>query len=314
MITGSCLCGRVKYEARGKPLFCVVCHCRDGQGLRRRAHAGGGRAQGGFLDDRRGPRVRRARLLSALRLDAARSAAVGAGSGHALRRRPRRAVPRVRAGIRAVRRVTGGTGTRWHSAASSILSPGNEMALSATIYTSTCRLSDVDRGVYESLALVARQAPSESEEYLVTRVLAYCLEYSEGIAFSRGLAEPDEPPLAVRDLTGALQAWIEIGAPDAARLHKAAKAAPRVVVYTHKDPAQLVRCSTASASTAPRRWSSTRSTASWWRRLVGASQRRTSSPVGHRPPPLRHDRRRDAVGRSRASGACMSCDRNTSER
>ena len=85
------------------------------------------------------------------------------------------------------------------------------------------------------------QHPSETPEYLLTRVLAYCLEYAEGIAFSRGLAEPDEPALAVRDLTGALRSWIEIGAPDAARLHKASKASPRVVVYTHKDPAQLTR-------------------------------------------------------------------------
>jgi uncharacterized protein YaeQ len=115
------------------------------------------------------------------------------------------------------------------------------MALTATIHHFTIRLSDVDRGVYETLELKAAKHPSESDEYLVTRVLAYCLEYAEGIAFSRGLSEPDEPPLAVRDLTGALKAWIEIGSPDAARLHRAAKAAPRVAVYTHKDPAQLLR-------------------------------------------------------------------------
>ncbi len=115
------------------------------------------------------------------------------------------------------------------------------MALTATIYTFDVRIADVDRGVYESLALRVARQPSETEEYLLTRVLAYCLEYAEGIAFSRGLAEPDEPTIAVRDLTGALRAWIEIGAPDAARLHKASKMAPRVVLYTHKDPAQLVR-------------------------------------------------------------------------
>ena len=115
------------------------------------------------------------------------------------------------------------------------------MALGATIYHFTIRLSDVDRGVYETLELKVARHPSESEEYLVTRVLAYCLEHAEGIGFSRGLSEPDEPPIAVRDLTGALRAWIEIGSPDAARLHKASKAAPRVAVYTHKDPALLLR-------------------------------------------------------------------------
>lgn len=115
------------------------------------------------------------------------------------------------------------------------------MALGATIHTFAVALADADRGVYENFELKAARHPSESGEYLVTRVLAYCLEYAEGIAFSRGLSDPDEPPLAVRDLTGALRSWIEVGAPDAARLHKAAKAAPRVALYTHKDPAALQR-------------------------------------------------------------------------
>ena len=115
------------------------------------------------------------------------------------------------------------------------------MALRATVYHFAIRLSDVDRGVYAPLEFKAARHPSESAEYLVTRVLAYCLEYAEGIAFSRGLSDADEPALSVRDLTGALQAWIDIGSPDAARLHKAGKAAPRVVVYTHKDPALLRR-------------------------------------------------------------------------
>ena len=115
------------------------------------------------------------------------------------------------------------------------------MALGATVYTFDIQLSHVDRHVYESLALRVARHPSETPEYLLTRVLAYCLEYREGLAFSRGLAEPDEPALAVRDLTGALQAWIEVGAPDAARLHRASKAAPRVAVYTHHDPERVRR-------------------------------------------------------------------------
>jgi uncharacterized protein YaeQ len=115
------------------------------------------------------------------------------------------------------------------------------MALTATIYNFEIDLADADRGVYESLALRVAQHPSESEEYLVARLLAYCLEYAEGIGFSSGLSDPDEPTLAVRDLTGAIRVWIEIGSPDAARLHKASKAANRAVVYTHKDPAQLLK-------------------------------------------------------------------------
>jgi len=114
------------------------------------------------------------------------------------------------------------------------------MALTATVYNFGVQLSDVDRSVYETLNFRAARQPSETEEYLATRVLAYCLEYTDGIAFTKGLAEPDTPALEIRDLTGALKAWIEVGAPDAARLHKASKASPRVVVYTAKDPAKLV--------------------------------------------------------------------------
>ena len=116
------------------------------------------------------------------------------------------------------------------------------MALTATVYTFDVALSDVDRGVYETLAIKAACHPSESEAYLLTRVLAYCLEYTEGIGFSKGgISDPDDPPLLVKDLTGAWRSWIEVGAPDAARLHKASKASPRVVLYTHKEPRLLLR-------------------------------------------------------------------------
>jgi len=116
------------------------------------------------------------------------------------------------------------------------------MALGATVYNFDIDLADSDRDVYETLALRVARHPSESDEYLVTRVLAYCLEYAGGIAFSPGgLSDPDEPPIAIRDLTGALQAWIDVGTPDAARLHRAGKLAPRVAVYVHKDPFQWMR-------------------------------------------------------------------------
>ena len=95
------------------------------------------------------------------------------------------------------------------------------MALGATIYNFDIDLADADRSVYESLALRVPRHPSESAEYLVTRVLAYLLEYTGGIGFSKGVSEPDEPAIVVRDLTGAINAWIEVGTPDAARLHKA---------------------------------------------------------------------------------------------
>ena len=112
------------------------------------------------------------------------------------------------------------------------------LSLSSTVYTFEIDLADADRGVYETLALRVARHPSESEEFLVTRVLAYCLEYEEGIEFSRGLSNPDEPPIVIRDLTGVMGSWIDIGTPTADRLHRAAKLASRVVVYVHKEATQ----------------------------------------------------------------------------
>lgn len=109
------------------------------------------------------------------------------------------------------------------------------MALQATMYHLQVALSDVDRGVYEALDLRLARHPSESMRYLLTRALAYCLLYQEGIAFTRGLAEADEPALWVRSLQGDLQLWCDIGNPAPERLHRASKACPRVVIFTHQD-------------------------------------------------------------------------------
>lgn len=110
------------------------------------------------------------------------------------------------------------------------------------MYVFDVDLSDVDRGTYACVNLRVAQHPSESREFLVTRVLAYCLEYAEGIKFSAGLSTPDEPAVFVRDLTGALLTWVDVGLPEPERLHRASKAAGRVAVYAHKDPSQwLVR-------------------------------------------------------------------------
>lgn len=114
------------------------------------------------------------------------------------------------------------------------------MALTATVHRFEVALSDVDRGVYETLDLRVARHPSESMRYLVTRVLAYALSYEEGITFSKGgLSSTDEPPIGVYDATGVLRAWIDIGSPSAERLHKASKAAPRVSLFTHTDIALL---------------------------------------------------------------------------
>ncbi len=114
------------------------------------------------------------------------------------------------------------------------------MAQSPTLYNFEIDLSHVDRGVYESLSFRVACQPSETPDFLLTRVLAYCLEFQEGISFGKGFTEPGEPALAVRDLTGVMQVWVDVGAPDPARLHKASLTVPRVVLYTHKEPRTLL--------------------------------------------------------------------------
>lgn len=115
-----------------------------------------------------------------------------------------------------------------------------QMALPATMRKFEITLADSDREIYETLDLRVAQHPSESERYLVARVLARALEHAEGLEFSKGgVSDDEEPALVQRDLTGALRAWIEIGAPSPDRVHKAGKAAPRVVIYAWKNPEEL---------------------------------------------------------------------------
>jgi uncharacterized protein YaeQ len=114
------------------------------------------------------------------------------------------------------------------------------MATGATIHTFDVQLADVDRGVYDDFTLRVARHPSETDTYMLTRLLAYCLEYEEGIGFTEGIAATDEPAVLVRDLTGRVTAWIEVGAPDAARLHYGSKLADRTVIYTHRDPAKVL--------------------------------------------------------------------------
>ena len=114
------------------------------------------------------------------------------------------------------------------------------MAQTATVYTVTIDLADMDRHVYETLDLRVARHPSETAEYMLVRILAYCLEYREGIALTEGVSSGNEPALVVRDLTGRITGWIEVGMPDAERLHRGSKLAGRVAVYTHRDVRQLM--------------------------------------------------------------------------
>lgn len=114
------------------------------------------------------------------------------------------------------------------------------MATGAVMHTFDVQIADIDRGVYDDVSLRMARHPSETDAFMMTRLLAYCLEYAEGIAFTEGVAATDEPAVLVRDATGSVTAWIEVGAPDAERLHRGSKLAERTVVYSHRDPAKLL--------------------------------------------------------------------------
>lgn len=114
------------------------------------------------------------------------------------------------------------------------------MALTATLHTFALQIADMDRNVFADVELrVARQA-SETAEFMLVRLLAYALEYEDGIALTEGVAAVDQPAVWVRDLTGRITAWIEVGAPDPERLHRGSKQADRCALYTHRDPAPLL--------------------------------------------------------------------------
>ncbi len=114
------------------------------------------------------------------------------------------------------------------------------MAVNATMRRFAIELSDVDRGVYDTLDLRVAQHPSEGTAYLVTRVLAYALHYEDGIEFSAGVSL-DEAAVRVVDPTGVLRTWIEVGQPAATKLNRATKAADEVWIYTYKKPQHLQR-------------------------------------------------------------------------
>lgn len=117
------------------------------------------------------------------------------------------------------------------------------MAQGATVYQFDVNVSNVDRGMYEAFPLRVAQHPAETLDYLLSRVLALCMEYEEGMVFGGGIGTSggDEPAVWSKDYTGQIKTWIEVGMPDADKLHRASKAAERVLIYTHRNPDMLLR-------------------------------------------------------------------------
>lgn len=110
------------------------------------------------------------------------------------------------------------------------------------LYHFEIALSDVDRGIYQSLDFRVNQHRSEYPLYLLTRTLAYCLSYQENLEFTPGgLGDPDAPALQALSARGGFELMIEIGNPTPKRLHKTSKAANQVIVYTYKNPELIVK-------------------------------------------------------------------------
>lgn len=109
------------------------------------------------------------------------------------------------------------------------------------LYRFQIELSDIDRGAYETLDFRVAQHPSETYPYMLSRVLAYCLAYQEGLEFTPGgLSDPEAPALRKLGLHNSVDLWIEIGNPSARKLHKASKIAKQVMVFTYKNPDVLL--------------------------------------------------------------------------
>ena len=108
------------------------------------------------------------------------------------------------------------------------------MALTSTLYRFQVELSDIDRGVYESLDLRVACHPSEDAERMVMRVLARAIAHEDGLEFGRGLSHVEDPTLHTTSLSGQLQTWIDVGIPSADRLHRASKRVDKLMVFTHK--------------------------------------------------------------------------------
>jgi uncharacterized protein YaeQ len=105
------------------------------------------------------------------------------------------------------------------------------MALRATIYKVELNVADMTRHHYATYPLTVARHPSETDERMMVRVLAFALNANEDLSFTKGISDADEPDLWQKDLTGAIQCWVEVGQPDDKRLLKAAGKSDQVKVY-----------------------------------------------------------------------------------
>ncbi len=107
------------------------------------------------------------------------------------------------------------------------------MALNATIYKAALQISDMDRQYYQDHVVTLARHPSETDERMMMRLLAFALHAHEHLSFGRGIGVEDEPALWQKDLTGTIDLWIEVGQPDEKSLRQACGRAKQVVVYSY---------------------------------------------------------------------------------
>lgn len=125
------------------------------------------------------------------------------------------------------------------------------MALSATVHRCTLQVSDLDRAYYQTHQLTIARHPSETDERMMVRVLAYALNADAELTFTRGLSQDDEPEIWQHSLSDELLLWIEIGQPDEKRIRKACARSRQVLVYCHQHRAAAV----------------------WWQQIAGRLER-----------------------------------------
>ena len=113
------------------------------------------------------------------------------------------------------------------------------MALKATIYKADLQVADMDRHYYADHALTLARHPSETDERMMVRVLMYALHAQEGIAFTKGLFDVDEPEVWVKDMTGEIKLWIDTGQPDETRLRKACSRADQVIAVCFSSSCEI---------------------------------------------------------------------------
>jgi uncharacterized protein YaeQ len=113
------------------------------------------------------------------------------------------------------------------------------MALKSTIYKADLQIADMDRHYYQDHSLTLARHPSETDERLMVRLLAFVRHAHASLVFAKGLSDVDEPDLWQKDLTGAIELWIDVGQPDDRRMLKACGRASEVIVYSYSSTSAI---------------------------------------------------------------------------